>query len=305
MNYNTLLVGRIIQGLGSTAWESLSLAAMGDMFYLHERGFRTALTVATLTCSTSLVSIIAGELTENHGWKNVFIACLPFNVVGLLGAIFLLPETQYRRPLPSSLYTSDSSQRGSAKADEVDTSEALQEVATPMMEKQIGYWEGLKPWSGTYTERSLPRLLCEIMIHLINPAVIWILLVSGVIISLYVGTAYISAQIWTPPPYNLTVSGNGYFFAGSFIGGVVAIVAGPICDWITRVLSKLNNGIFEAEFRIPANIFGILFSAVGWFMFMWVVEHPRPNGYYLGAFFYGVASVGCSFPSTVASLYIL
>lgn len=41
-HYETLLAGRMIQGLGVTAWESLSLAAMGEMFYLHERGWRTA-----------------------------------------------------------------------------------------------------------------------------------------------------------------------------------------------------------------------------------------------------------------------
>lgn len=41
-HYDTLLAGRLVQGLGMTAWESLSLAAMGEMFYLHERGWRTA-----------------------------------------------------------------------------------------------------------------------------------------------------------------------------------------------------------------------------------------------------------------------
>lgn len=44
-NYKTLLAGRMVQGLGVTAWESLSLAAMGEMFFLHERGWRTAVSV--------------------------------------------------------------------------------------------------------------------------------------------------------------------------------------------------------------------------------------------------------------------
>ncbi|KAH8652987.1 major facilitator superfamily domain-containing protein [Ilyonectria robusta] len=304
MSYSTLLAGRMIQGLGSTAWESLSLAAIGDMFYLHERGFRTALTVATLTCSTSLVSIIAGVLTERCGWKAVFIAVLPFNAVGLLGAIFFLPETQYRRSLPAATDGADASFANPTKSNGQEVSIIHNEQAQTT-KAMVGYWGGLMAWSGTYSDRSILILLGEIFIHLINPAVIWILLVSGVIISLYVGTAYITAQIWTPPPYLLTVSQNGYFYAGSFIGGVLATVAGPICDWMTRLLSRLNGGVFEAEFRIPANIIGIIFSALGWFMFMWVVDNPRPDGYYLGAFFYGVACVGCSFPATVASLYIL
>lgn len=107
----------------------------------------------------------------------------------------------------------------------------------------IGYWQGLMAWSGTHSGRSTLILLGEILIHLINLAVIWILLVSGVIISLYVGTAYITPQIWTPPPYLLTVSGNGYFYADSFIGGVLATVSGPVCNWMTRLLSRLNRGV--------------------------------------------------------------
>lgn len=50
-----------------TAWESLSLAAVGDMFYLHERGWRTALIVCSLACMASMVSIISGVIFENHG----------------------------------------------------------------------------------------------------------------------------------------------------------------------------------------------------------------------------------------------
>jgi len=304
MSYSALLAGRMIQGLGSTAWESLSLAAMGDIFHLHERGFRTALTVATLVCSTAIVSVIAGVLAEYHGWKTLFIAILPFQVVGLLGAIFLLPETQFRRSVISAGASADGATPRPTKSAIDEVSIAYVDTA-PVSKPKMTYWESLMPWSGTYSDKPILYLLGEIFVQLINPAVVWILLVSGVVISLYVGTAYILAQIWTAPPYNLTVVQNGYFFTGSFIGGVLAIVAGPICDWTAQVLSRLNKGVFESEFRIPANIFGLLFSAVGWFLFMWVVDNPRPGGYYFGALFHGIACIGCSFPSTVASLYIL
>lgn len=52
-SYNALLAGRMVQGLGMTAWESLSLAAMGEMFYLHERGWRTAVCLRPRTFGPS------------------------------------------------------------------------------------------------------------------------------------------------------------------------------------------------------------------------------------------------------------
>ena len=283
---------------------------MGDVFYLHERGFRTALTVATLTCTPSMVSIIAGVMTEERGWKTIFVAELPFNVLALIGAVFFLPETQFRRPQATSKNTRDAAdkertQGAQSQDDKFDSSviETFSAATTPV--PQMTYWQSLKPWSGTYTKKSVLHLLSEIFVHLINPAVIWIQLVSAVLISLYVVTAYITSQIWTPPPYNLNVAQNGYFYAGGFIGGVLATVGGTICDWTARFLSRLNGGVFEAEFRIPVNVIGLVFCSLGWFVFMWDVENPRPDGYYLGAVCYGLACFGISIPSTAAGLYIL
>ncbi|KAJ9139459.1 MFS general substrate transporter [Pleurostoma richardsiae] len=260
--YKTLLAGRMVQGLGITAWESLSLASVGDLFYLHERGWRAAVVVAALACMASLVAIIGGAMTEYVGWSRLFWACLPFNLVSMLSTILLIPETQYPR-------------------------------------------QNTEFRPGVYTKKSPLHLLSEIFIHLSNPTVVWIMLISGVSVSTFVTTSYILSQIWSVPPYSLNVAQNGYFFAGALIAGVIAIPAGPLCDWSARALSRLNKGIYEAEFRIPINILAVLCCSCGWFLFMWVVDHPRPNGYLLGSFCYGLTCFGISIASTSAGLYVL
>ena len=70
-------------------------------------------------------------------------------------------------------------------------------------------------------------------------------------------------------------------------------------------MSRANNGVFEAEFRIPINLLAALFLGIGWFVFMWDVDHPRPNGYYLGAFCHGCVCFGVTITSTSGGLYIL
>lgn len=315
INYRTLLAGRMVQGLGSTAWESLSLAAIGDMFYLHERGLRTALVVATLTCTPSLVSIIAGALTQNAGWKAIFVASLPFDVAALLAAVFLLPETQFRRPeAKRSAPATEVAAKGhngeeKGRATPVETATAPRSVengaaASPQIPKMT-YLQSLAPWTGTYSNKTVLHLLCEVFVVLLNPAVVWIQLVSAVLIALFVAAAYTTAQIWSVPPYNLNVAQNGFFYVGSFLGGMGATVAGPVCDWTARRLSRANRGVFEAEFRIPIIGVGAVFALLGWFLFMWDVNNPRPNGYLLGSFCYGIVCFGISMPSTSAGLYIL
>jgi MFS family permease len=310
-NYHTLLAGRMVQGLGTTAWESLSLSAVGDLLYLHERGLRTAFMVATLTCTPSIVSIIAGAMTQACGWQSLFVASLPFNIVGLIGTIFLLPETQFRRPAVSRSSVSEKAEQHSSALRDTSTQKpelsVVETVANTshQAKPKKTYIQTLSPLSGSYTEKGILHLLSEIFVHLANPAVIWILLVSGVLIALFVVSAYITSQIWSVPPYGLKVAQNGFFYTGSFLGGLLATVAGPLCDWTARTLTRLNHGIFEAEFRIPIMAIGAVFTSLGWFTFMWNVNHPRPNGYLLGAFCHGCACFGISVPSTAAGLYIL
>lgn len=309
-NYNTLMAGRVIQGMGTTAWESLSLSSVGDMLHLHERGLRTAFMVATLTCTPSIVSIIAGVMTQNTGWQTLFVASLPFNVVALLCTIFFLPETQFLRPSPTTASSSDTLPQPTTTSLNEKSTPTVSHIANtppnlPLIPRQP-YTKTLRPISGTtYTSASIPTLLLSIFIHLLNPAVIWILLVSAVLIALYVVSAYITSQIWSVPPYNLNVAQNGYFYTGGFLGGLLATVSGPLCDWTARRMSVLNRGVFEAEFRIPICVLGAVMTGLGWFLFGWVVDHPRPNGYLLGAFCHGLACFGISVPSTAAGLYIL
>jgi len=323
LDYHLLLGGRMVQGLGMTAWESLSVAAVGDMFYLHERGWRTALLVAALTCSSSMVAVVSGVMSQNVGWQNLFVASLPIDFVCLAATVFLVPESQFRRS-PAG--------RGAAGplsgvGDDADNTAGEKGVATSSNHENNGghssdgqpppvaatsyvvprktYTQSLAALSGSYTDKGVGHLLSEIFVHLINPAVAWILLVSGVNISFYVAAAYMTAQIWSPPPYSLNVAQNGYFYSGAFIGGILAVGIGPVCDWSARVLARLNRGVFEAEFRIPINVLSALCCGLGWFLWMWVMEQKRRDGTYIAAFCYGLVGFGIAVPSTSAGLYIL
>lgn len=256
----------------------------------------------------SAVSIISGVMTENEGYSNLFVAALPFDVAGLVATVFLLPETQFVRT--SNLLSVDGQPPLDVDGDEKVRSEMIGTTVPPLAGDtcipRMSYLKRLTPWSGiTYTDQSTFRLLAGIFVHLVNPAVFWIMMVSAVMVACFVATAYITSQIFSVPPYNLDVAANGYFWVGPLVGGILAVVAGPLCDWSARMMARLNRGVFEAEFRIPVNILGALFCGLGWFLFMWTVDNPTSNGYLLGSFCLGCVCFGISVPSTSAGLYIL
>lgn len=126
--------------------------------------------------------------------------------------------------------------------------------------------------------------------------------------SFFIGIAYTVAQTWSPPPYSLTVAQNGYFFIGALIGGLLGIGAGPLCDYVARVLALRNKGIFEPEFRIPLCGLSVIVFSIGYFTFMWALQHPLyplHNTVYLCSFCYGLITFGTSVAGTSAGLYVL
>ncbi|KAF2463590.1 MFS general substrate transporter, partial [Lindgomyces ingoldianus] len=300
-SYDVLLAGRLVQGLGTTAFESLSVAAIGDMFFLHERGTRTALLVLTLACLSSFVAIIAGTTFEHLGAKNLFVILLPIQVFGCLGTVFCMPESQFRRAPPAFGLASSEDIKEKQNGGNVTEVSTNGSAAIP----KRSFVQDLRPFTGTYSKDGMVKLLGEIFVHFLNPAVIWIQLVSAVLVSFFVGTAYTLAQIFTPPPYNLTVSQNGFFFTGALVGGILGVSAGPMCDFTARFFSRKNRGVYEPEFRIPICILAVIMFAVGWFTFMWALEHPAHNRVVLCSFCYGAVCFATSVASTSGGLYIL
>ncbi|KAJ3949133.1 uncharacterized protein N0V96_000245 [Colletotrichum fioriniae] len=253
-------------------------------------------------------------MAERLGYKVLFIAELPFNVVGLIMTVALLPEMQFKRLAVTQQALASSSQsnsdaettviKGQLDTD-ITTKNTITETDVVTVQKKT-LTQMLAPWSRqTYTDKNIIRLLAELFVNFTNPAVLWILTVSAVLNACFVASSYILSQIWSMPPYNLNIEQNGFFWAGALIGGLFAIPVGSLCDWSAMIMSKWNGGVYEAEFRIPVNILGAALSGLGWFLLMWVVDHPSANGYFLGAFCLGCMAFSISVPSTSAGLYIL
>ena len=303
----------MVQGLGTTAYESLAVAAIGDMFFLHQRGLRTSLLVLTTACLASFVAICAGHMFETLGARALFVVLLPLQLFGFVCAFLFVPEMQFRREPPSADSPRSTLSHGEEKAavrhnerdNHGDTTTARVEESRPIPPRRT-FIQDLRLTSGTYTTTPLPTLLTRILLHLLNPAIVWITLVAAVLISFFVGTAYVLAQIFTPPPYSLSVSQNGYFFTGALVGGILGIASGPVCDVVARVMAKRNRGIYEAEFRIPVMVIAVVLLGTGWFVFGWALDRPGlKGGVYLCSACYGLVCAGTSVAGTATGLYIL
>jgi len=95
--YNSLIGARVIQGIGVSAYESLVMAAVGDIFFVHERGIRIAALVFILAASGNLTLVIAGPITARIGWHYTFHILLPFTALQWTLQVLFAAETTFLR----------------------------------------------------------------------------------------------------------------------------------------------------------------------------------------------------------------
>jgi hypothetical protein len=72
------------------------------------------------------------------------------------------------------------------------------------------------------------------------------------------------SAILSNPPYSWSPGAVGYSNFAFVIGGMLGLVtAGPFSDWVAKQRTKRNNGIHEAEMRLPALIPYFITTIIG------------------------------------------
>ncbi|KAK5654931.1 hypothetical protein OQA88_6687 [Cercophora sp. LCS_1] len=97
--YKVLAI-RIFQGVGSSASQTVAVAIIGDMFFIHERSKWMAIYVASLASGSAVGGICGGYMASHLGWYGIFKVTAAFSGFTLLCTIFLAPETIYERDAP-------------------------------------------------------------------------------------------------------------------------------------------------------------------------------------------------------------
>ncbi|TGZ78043.1 MFS general substrate transporter [Ascodesmis nigricans] len=96
-NYASLVVARIVMGMGVAPCEALPSATIAEIFFLHERAYRVGIYTLLLLGGKNLVPLVSAVIIEALGWRWVFwiVAILVGFDLGLL--YLFVPETFWDR----------------------------------------------------------------------------------------------------------------------------------------------------------------------------------------------------------------
>ncbi|RMZ74561.1 cycloheximide resistance [Pyrenophora seminiperda CCB06] len=255
-SFASLAAARAIQGLCMAPFEALIPASVGDIWHVHERGFRMAI-------------FNLGVLGGIYGSYRIAMHAMGGAFVVMLILVFLfMPETAFHRRDAINIDTSSKTLETDAieKEKNVEHIEDRPSHESISPEARDPYVKTLRAWSGYWDDVSFWRTLLRPFVMIASPIVMWATLLFTICISWLVLISITLSQIFSAPPYNFSVSAVGATNVSSFVASLLAtLVAGPIIDGVAKWMSRRNNGTFEPEFRLPVMVTYLLFTATGFF----------------------------------------
>lgn len=335
-SYRSLLAARVFQGVGTAPFEALVNAAVGDLYFVHERGKRMALTNLAVFGGAFFTPILVGKITHTIGWPWSFYFVTIFTGVCLPLVIFFVPETAYRRDshLNTDMASSDdmaylktaeptrevhsSNGEGPAFLPATDLEQVTDKPAPTLQQHLVprtfggadtpmkSFTQRLMPLSGRVTDDNFFKLFLRPFPLFAHPAILWACLIQGTMIGWTVFIGIILAAVFIGPPLFWDEVNTGYAYTGAFIGALVGfVIAGALADWSAKYMTKKNNGVYEPEFRIILVIPQLIFGCSGLYLFGITTTKLADYSWVLPILGFGLEVGGMVIGAVAASLYIV
>ncbi|KAJ2901602.1 uncharacterized protein MKZ38_001622 [Zalerion maritima] len=332
-DYNTLVAGRILQGIGASAYESLCTSVISDIYFVHQRGVSVAVVVFLLSSLSNGVSILAGIITTRLGWPYNFHILLPFVAIQTILVILWAPETAYNRSALLNIDRARSSveinKSGNSKNDDDDggdddklekTHSTHLEVSDPKAKEAAGsdteagvardlpkrktFWQELAIYNGVFTEKSLLSMVIASILIVCNLIASYNIFVSGLVMAWFVAMSVLAGVMFAAPPWGFDAEAVGFVSGGPLVGGCLATVfLALVSDPLIRYMTRKNRGVYEPEFRLLLAVLGGVLSVAGLVGFGRAIEAGK--SIYAISTIWGLTLFGMSIVASVTMGYAL
>ncbi|MCJ1431684.1 hypothetical protein MMC27_001039 [Xylographa pallens] len=333
-SYKSLLWARVVQGVGLAPFEALVNATVGDLYFVHERGKRMALTNMALFGGAFFTPILVGKITHTLGWQWSFYFIAIFTGVLLPFVFFFVPETAFRRaehlntdftgeghlegkshldPAWEMSHPENSAKQGSPNQSmptsfdkhQSDTELRNLNIQRPVPAK-VSYAQSLLPFNGRKTDDNFFKLVLRPFPLFFHPAIFWACLIQGTMIGWTVFIGVVLAAIYLGPPLFFNEVLTGYMYTGAFVGAVLGfLLAGFLADWSTNLMIRRNKGVYEPEFRIVLVVAQLVTGCIGLYGFGITSNNLPQYGWFLPDFFFAWEVMGMVIGAVASALYIV
>ncbi|CAI7639705.1 unnamed protein product [Penicillium bialowiezense] len=315
---NSHIAGRNIMSLAAGQSEALSPLIVQEIHFLHERGRKIAWFISIQNITAGVFFVTSTYMVSAWGWRWWYGFFTIMNAVILVLSIIFVSESHFERP--------EEAVQGQAPLDpkvvEAMENAALSAHGTVLDIGKYGprrWKDDLKPYVLSPRLRDIPLFYKQALQGFCVPTILWLLLLNGAHLGVYVFQASTFSSILMVPPYNFAFTSLGYVQAGQLVTCLIFLpLLGYGGDFTIRVLSRRNNGIYQPEYRlvmmaIPA-IIGVVCAVIygqaaanptSWNVSAVVIGFNASFFAFLGANIVGITYAVDSFPQRAAPFLVV
>lgn len=328
--YTSFLWARIFQGVGLAPFEALVNASVGDLYHIHQRGVRMALSNLALFGGAFLTPVFVGMIADRigYGWTFYFVAIFAAALLPLL--ILFCPETAYKRdarfdidtmgnlvvqPGQEQMEATNNRTHSNSTLGETERGGILKEGHEALVQPsttpappppKASFLQTLKPFNGRKSDEHYIHLLLRPFPLFFHPGILWACLIQGVMIGFTVLIGVTLAAIFLGPPLWFGELETGYMYTGAFIGAILGfMLTGAVSDPSAKLLTRWNNGVYEPEFRMVLVIPQMILGGAGLYGFGWTTNEPLKYGWLWPDFFFALVVMGMVCGAVASALYIV
>lgn len=319
------IAGRDIMSLAAGQSEALVPMMVHEIHFLHERGSRLGWVTSIQCTGTAGLFLAQNYLVADMGWRWWYGLFAIFNGIALFLSFFLVCETGYDRSETAStgIEQSEPSKTGSEifeRQTRIAQITTARGVTLDLERHSPRTWrEDLRLSNRKLKWAKIVQFYKQLAQAFCIPSMLWLLLINGTFLGLYVLQVSTFATILISPPYHFAFESLGYVQATQIIDCVIFLpVLGYGTDWVIRFMSRRNKGIYEPEFRliilgVPA-VVGVICAV----MYGQAASHPTRYSWativvtynaiffaFMGANLVGLTYAIDSFPQVAAPLLVL
>lgn len=265
-NFGSILFGRFMTGFSGSAFMTVAVGTLSDIFEKIEIGSPMLIFSLTTFLAPLLGPLISAVICTTVSWRWIFHVMMIFTFVMLCLISFTVPETYH----PVLVKRKAMRMRN-------DTEDAR--YFAPLEKEPLNLMQS------TILSARRPLLLI-----LRDPMMLVLCFYSGLVLAIvymfFVAFPYIFEHV-----YGFSLLFQGLSFLGLVVGMFFTVIAIPLIQKLYVVQVRNNDGKAEPEFRLPMVMVGSVNCSIGLWIIAWV---PYRNlhwiGVEIGAVFYGLGT---------------
>ena len=206
--------------------------------------------------------IMSVNIGAHHGWRSFFWLSTALAAFVTVLLVVAFPETKFHRTATTHAGVKhETKQAGQIHEQPIDSETNSEKAGTTNAQAAVGNGRpGKSQWMPIQKPDNkwlsfIVRDITTPVIIFFNPIVFWAALMLAGPADLLLLFNLSESGLLSSPAYGFGPGAVGYTNFAFFAGGIIGVLtAGPLSDWWARKATMKNNGIREAEMRLPALI---------------------------------------------------